>query len=533
MSEPPAPAEGEVDVEAAAELAIRSYRTNFDSEHGGLGRRGNKFPSSMPIRWLLRRHRRTGEESLLTMAELTLEKMAAGGMYDHVGGGFHRYSVDPVWLVPHFEKMLYDQALLVPAYLDGFQATGDAKFAAVARDVLDYVQREMTAPGGGFYSATDADSITPSGHREEGWFFTWTPTELAAVLGEETARAVTAHYAVTEEGDFEGRNILHLTRTMASTAAELGVEEAALGETLEAARAKLYAARSERPPPLRDDKILAGWNGLMIGAFAQAALVLDDASYAASAASAADFLLNTMRRKDGRLYRSWNAGVYGSQGVLDDYAFLIAGLLDLFEATGDVGRLRDAIALDGVLEAWFEDAQNGGYFRTPADGEKLLVREKPSQDGARPSGTSIQLLNLVRLAEFTTDDGYRVRADATVRALSGMFTRAPGALSDGMIALDFRADRVAEIVVVVPEGTADPYAAARPLLDRLRAIFLPNRIVAVVAEGGPLAELAEVVPLVSGKTAQRGKVTAYVCERGSCKLPTSDPDVFAAQLKER
>lgn len=528
MSAPP-PSVGAVDVEAISEAAIRDYRVNFDAVHGGLGSTGNKFPSSLPIRWLLRRHRRGGEPALLKMADLTLEKMAAGGMYDHVGGGFHRYSVDPVWLVPHFEKMLYDQGLLVPAYLDGFQATGQARFASVARDVLGYVQREMTAPGGGFYSAQDADSLTPSGHREEGWFFTWTPTELAAVLGEEGAAAVTAHYGVTPNGNFEGRTILHLTRDLSETAKALGVEEAALAKTLAAAREKLYAVRLGRPAPLRDDKVLAGWNGLMISAFAQAALVLDDASYAASASAAAAFVLGTMRLDDGRLFRSWNAGVYGSQGVLDDYAFLIAGLLDLFEATGDPTWLAASVSLDAVLKDAFEDPVAGGYFRTPSDGEALLVREKPSQDGARPAGTSIQLLNLLRLAEFTTDDTYRVRADATVDALSGMFTRAPRALSDGMLALDWRSDRVREVILVAPAGS-DAYAACKPLLDRLRATFLPNRILAVVSEGEPLDALAKQIPLLNGKTAQSGRATAYVCEKGSCKLPTSDPDVFAAQL---
>jgi len=529
MSAPPA-AVGDVDVEVAAEAAIRHYRTDFDAKHGGLGKMGNKFPSSLPIRWLLRRYRRTGEPSLLNMAELTLRKMADGGMYDHVGGGFHRYSVDPIWLVPHFEKMLYDQGLLVPAYLDGFQVTGDARFASVARDVLDYVQREMTAPGGGFYSATDADSLTPSGHREEGWFFTWTPTELEAVLGEEMAAAVSDFYGVTPKGNFEGRTILRPVRTLEESAATLKTDAASLAKTLEAARRKLYAARAERPPPLRDDKVLAGWNGLMISAFAQAALVLGEPGYAASADAAADFVLTTMRREDGRLYRSWNADVYGSQGVLDDYAFLIAGLLDLYEATGDVGRLEAAIALDAVLAEHFEDAEAGGYFRTPADGEALLVRAKPTQDGARPSGTSIQLMNLARLEEFTTDDAYRVRADATVNSLSGMFTRAPRALSDGMLALDWRTDRVREVVVVAPAGQ-DARRAAEPLLAKLRSTFLPNRIV-VVADESQLDALAKVAPLVQGKLARGGETTAYVCERGTCKLPTSDPEVFAAQLAE-
>ena len=341
------------------------YRTGFDETHGGLTGQ-TKFPSSLSVRMLLRHHRRTGDVESLAMATRTLEAMAAGGLHDQVGGGFHRYSTDPEWLVPHFEQMLYDNALLVPAYLEAYQVTGREDFAEVARDILRYVERDMTAPGGAFYSATDADSPGPDGEREEGLFFTWTADEIAAVLDAEQARLVGAYFGVTDDGNFEGRTILHTPRSLGEVAAELGLPDAALRQTLEAARELLYTARSARPAPLRDDKILTAWNGLMISALAQASLVLDAPVYAARAVRAADYLLRTLRRDD-RLLRAALDGTARQTAYLDDYAFLIAGLLDLYEADGDLRWLEEARALDAVLERDYEDTSGGGFFRTAAD----------------------------------------------------------------------------------------------------------------------------------------------------------------------
>ena len=262
-----------------------------------------KFPSSLSIRLLLRHHRRTGDEQSLTMATRTLEHMAAGGIHDQVAGGFHRYATDPEWLVPHFEKMLYDNALLAAAYLEAYQVTGREDFARVVRETLRYVERDITSPDGAFYSATDADSPGPDGVREEGWFFTWAPDELDAVLGRDRASAVAAYYGVTESGNFEGRTILNTPRPLADVAAELGMTADALRRTVDEARELLYATRAERPPPLRDEKILTAWNGLMISAFAQAALVLNEPGYAERATRAADYVLTHMRR-DGRLLRA-------------------------------------------------------------------------------------------------------------------------------------------------------------------------------------------------------------------------------------
>ncbi len=504
--------------------AAVQYRSRFDETYGGL-RGAPKFPSSLPVRFLLRHHLRTGNAASLKMATLTLDQMAKGGIYDHVGGGFHRYSTDGQWLVPHFEKMLYDNALLAVAYLEGYQATHREDFADVAREILRYVARDMTSPDGAFYSATDADSVNPSGHREEGWFFTWTPTEIVAALGEQQARAVSAYYGISAHGDFEGRSILHVARPLADVARELRVTDASLRTTLHEARETLYAARSKRPAPQRDEKILTAWNGLMISAHAKAALVLSDRVYAERAERAASFILKTLR-KDGRLLRSYKDGQGRHAAYLDDYAFLIAGLLDLYEATGNQRWLQDAIALDGVLDSHYADKSAGGYFMTSDDHEKLLAREKPSYDGAEPSGNSVQVLNLLRISELTTEDAYRQRAERALGTFGAILTSSPSALSEMLLAVDFFVEVPKEIVLVTPSDRS----AAEPLLAKLRSVFLPNHVLVVVAEGSEVTALQRLVPLVEGRIAQRGKPTAYVCERGICELPTTDPEVFAKLL---
>ena len=500
------------------------YRAGFDEIHGGL--QGQmKFPSSLSVRMLLRHHRRTGSVESLAMATRTLEAMAGGGVRDQVGGGFHRYSTDPEWLVPHFEQMLYDNALLVPVYLEAYQVTGREDFAEVARDLVRYVERDMTSPDGAFYSATDADSPGPNGEREEGLFFTWTPDEIAAVLDEEQARAVVAYFGVTDDGNFEGRTILHAPRPLPEVAAELATEPASLRRTIDASRERLYAARATRQAPLRDDKILTAWNGLMVSALARAALVLDEPAYGARAARAADYVLRTLRR-DGRLLRAALDGEAQQTAYLDDYAFLIAGLLDLYEADGDLRWLEEAMALDTVLERDYEDAAGGGFFRTAADQASLLTREKPTYDAAEPSGNSVALRNLLRLHELTTDDRYRVRAERAFGAFGAVLAESPAAVSEMLLAVDYHLDTPKEIVLVVPAGRDD----AAPFLAELRARFLPNRILTIVAEGAELERHARVIPLLDGKTARAGLATAYVCENRICDLPTTDPAVFATQI---
>lgn len=486
--------------------ALRAYKRGFDRVHGGLAR-APKFPSQLPLRLLLRIHRRAGDAEARSMAELTLAKMAAGGMYDQVGGGFHRYSTDSEWLVPHFEKMLYDNALLAVAYAEAHQATGRADFARVTREVLDYVLREMTSPDGAFYSATDADS-----EGEEGLFFVWTPAQIRALLGDGADRFMRYH-GVTERGNFEGKNILHAASPDES-------EHAALAP----ARRILYEARAQRIPPLRDDKILASWNGLMISGLAVGGRVLGEPRYVEAAARAARFVLDRMR-EGGRLRRTFMDGRARLSGYLDDHAFLIQGLLDLHEATFEPQWLREAIALAGVVEAHFADREAGAWFMTSDDHEELLAREKPAYDGAEPSGNSVQLLNVMRLGELTGEDRYRQIAERALKAFAAQLADRPLALSEMLLALDFWTDTPREIVITWPDGAPPP----EDLLGVLRRTFLPSRVITGGPEGS-LAELTRVAPIVEGKRALDGKATAYVCERGRCEAPTSEPAVLAQQL---
>jgi len=506
--------------------AVQAYAKRFDSTYGGAGG-APKFPSNLPIRFLLRHYRRTGSEQSLKMATLTLEMMAAGGMYDHIGGGFHRYSTDARWLVPHFEKMLYDNALLAMDYLEALQVAGRQDFARVAREILRYVQRDMTSAEGAFYSASDADSPDAHGHNQEGLFYTWTPTEIEVVLGKDRGRIVNGYYAVTSGGNFDGRNILNTPKSLEDVAKDLKLPPDKVRSTVEESKDLLYAARSKRPPPARDDKILAAWNGLMISAHARAALILGEEVYARRAERAADFVLTRMR-KDGRLLRSYKDGQGRHDAYLEDYAFMIAALLDLYEATSNPRWLQEAFGLDAVLESSYEDKNGGAFFLTSADHEKLLAREKPSYDGAEPSGNSVQAMNLLRLHEFTTKDRYRQRWEKTIGAFNQVLSKAPTAMSEMLLAVDFYLCTPKEVVIVAPASRGD----AEVLLAQLRSTFLPNRIIAVAAQGEDLNAQAKLVPLLENKIAQKGKPTAYVCERGVCDLPTTAPDVFARQLRK-
>jgi uncharacterized protein YyaL (SSP411 family) len=505
--------DGALPPESVLNAAADRYASTFDPVYGGTNR-APKFPSSLPVRFLLHHSVRTGSGRSLHMATLTLEKMALGGIHDQVAGGFHRYSTDARWLVPHFEKMLYDNALLAMDYLAGFQATGAESFADVARDILRYVERDMTSPEGGFYCATDADSLGPTGHREEGRFFTWTPDEIAGAIGPERGRAFDAYYGVTPGGNFGGRSIL--SASLLPVATELAGD-----------RELLYLSRDKRPHPARDEKILTAWNGLMISAYAQAALVLGSPAYQATAERAADFVL-TRLRKDGRLLRAFTNGAARVDGYLEDYAFLIAGLLDLFEASGDPRWMRESLALDEALQRHYEDADRGGFFLTSDDHQaQALAREKPGYDGAEPSGNSVEALNLLRLGELTSDRRYTQRAERTLAAFDRTLAGSPESLSEMLLALDFRFDSPKEIVIVTPTNRAE----AEPLLARLQKRFVPNRVLTVVADGVSRDALEALVPTVRGKVARQGKATAYVCEKQTCQAPTTDPDVFARQLE--
>jgi uncharacterized protein YyaL (SSP411 family) len=497
--------------------AMEHYAQVFDAQEGGV-RRAPKFPSSMNVRFLLRYFRRTGNEAALRMALLTLEKMALGGLYDQVGGGFHRYSTDARWLVPHFEKMLYDNALLAMAYVEAWQAcgAGDARrgafFRRIAEEVLDYAAREMGDERGGFWSATDADS-----EGEEGTFFVWTPEQLRDVLGRDDGDRAAALYGVTHEGNFEesGASVLSLR----------AVPEGDDAAFLSRIRPLLYAARAKRPPPLTDRKVLASWNGLLISAFARAGLAFARPDYLVRAARAASYLLET-HLAGGALVRSSLGGAVNesNKGVLEDYAFLAAGLVDLFEATGEPKWLRAALDLHETLRAKFA-AQGGGFFRTGEGYEELLAREKPAYDGAEPTGNSVAALTLLRLSALTSEARFRAEAEALLRSFGALLAGAPAALGEMLLAVDFLLDEPREVVLLRPAGGDDA-----ALLDVLRTRFLPSRVL-VRAEAGPAQEtLAAATPLAKDRTLVRGGPTAYVCVQAACQLPASDPGELAKQL---
>ena len=487
--------------------AAAFYARIHDPQHGGV-RGAPKFPSSLPVRLLLRHHRRTGDARSLEMAIHTLERMAAGGIHDQLGGGFHRYSVDEFWLVPHFEKMLYDNALLALAYAEAWQVTKRPDFARVLRSTLEYVLREMTAPEGGFFSATDADS-----EGEEGRFFVWIEGEIRQILGAEAERFIAFH-GVTQRGNFESYNILSVPRP-----------DEKEWEALAGAREALRRERESRPHPILDDKILTAWNGLMISAMAVGGRILAEPRFVEGAARAAAFALERLR-VDGRLQRSFRDGRTSGPGFLEDQAFLVQGLLDLYEATFEPRWLAEALALAEQGEALFADPEAGGWYRSASDHERLVAREKPGSDGAEPSGASVALLDALRLHAFTSDDRWRQVAVRAFQAHAAVLEQQPAALHEMLLALDFFTDDSPEVVLVWPEGARPP----ADMLDVLRRTFLPNRVIAGTEEGSPFESLARVAAVARGKRALGGLPTAYVCERGACQVPAMDAAALTASL---
>jgi uncharacterized protein YyaL (SSP411 family) len=386
----------------------------------------------------------------------------------------------------------------------------------------------MTAPEGGFYSATDADSPTPTGHDEEGWFFTWTPADLERLLGPDDAAVVSAAYGVTQRGNFEGRNILHRVKTDREVGGQLRIPPRRVAEVLANARSTLYEARKLRPPPLRDEKIIAAWNGMMIAAFAQAGWMLDEPRYAAMASRAAAFVLDRMRAEDGALVRTYRDGKKGSSSFLDDYAFMVGACLDLYEATSDVVWLERAVELQNDQDARYLDTQSGGYYLTPSEGETLLVREKPAYDRAVPSGNSVAARNLLRLHDFTGDAKWRSGAEQLFASLGFRVTRSSIGYPLLLVALDHYYDTPLEVAIVAPFERGE----AGSLAKRLRKTFVPNKAFAVLTDTEAAQQQAQ-VPWLEGKRAMRGKATAYVCERGRCDLPTPSPSVFQKQVDRR
>ncbi len=502
--------------QAVIARATDELKNRFDSGWGGFSG-APKFPPSMALMLLLREWRRTGAEDLLYMTEFTLQRMALGGMYDQLGGGFHRYSVDAHWLVPHFEKMLYDNALLSRVYLEAFQATDNAFYKSVVTDTLDYTLREMTSPDGGFYSAQDADS-----EGEEGKFFVWTPDEVAALLEPEDARLFCKFYDVTEGGNFEGKNILHIGQPPKKFCEEEGIGEGDLLALLERGRRKLFFERKKRVRPGLDDKILTSWNGLMIGSMAQAGRITEVGEYLDAARRAADFVLTRMRGERG-LLRTHRAGESKLNAYLDDYAFLIVGLVDLYEASFEKRWLDEASALAREMVARFGDDGDGGFFFTSNDHEELIVRKKMSQDGAIPAGNSMAAYGLLRLGKLTGEEGFSSRGREVIRAFGGYLEKAPAAFHMMLVALDFMLDKPVEIAVVGDPASPD----TREALRAVSGAFVPNKVFAFSDGAGE----AGGVPLLEGKTAVDGAAAVYLCENFTCREPMTDPAAVRAALR--
>jgi uncharacterized protein YyaL (SSP411 family) len=497
--------------------AAASLLPQLDRRFGGFGA-APKFPQAMNLEVLLRHHHRTGDRSALDGVELSLRSMANGGIYDHLGGGFARYSVDAYWLVPHFEKMLYDNALLSRLYLETYQATKDAFYLRIAEETLDYVLREMTSEEGGFYSAEDADS-----EGEEGKFYVWTPEELESVLDLEEAGLAARYWDVTERGNFEGKSILHVPRPPEAVAEEFGLSSGELGERITRIRSKLFAAREGRIRPGRDEKILAAWNGLMLRSFALAARVTGREDYREAAVRNATFIVEKMK-EDGRIHRSYKDGRARFNGYLEDYAMVADGLVAVYEATFETRWLVEADALMGAVSELFWDEESRAYYDTPADHEELLTRPRDVYDNAAPSGTSVATEVLLRLSLFLDRSDYRQRAEDILGELAGGMEKVPGAFGRLLCALDFSTSEPREVAVVGNQEATD----TRALLNTVYSAYLPNKVVA--GRDPADDEAGGLIPLLEGRTAREGKPTAYVCVQYACQAPTTDPEELARQL---
>jgi uncharacterized protein YyaL (SSP411 family) len=500
---------------AEMRLVIEQLHATFDRRWGGFGR-APKFPPATSLLLLLRLGRRLGDERGLQMARGTLDGMARGGMRDHVGGGFHRYAVDERWLVPHFEKMLYDNALLARAYVEGYQAAGDISYRAVASETLDWVLREMTAPEGGFLAATDADS-----EGVEGRFFVWTPAEVREALGADEARLICEYYDITDAGNWEGHSIPNTPQPLEAVAERLGLEPGVLARRLEAARARLYEARRRRVPPGLDDKILTAWNGLMIGALAEGARVLREARFLDAATRAAEFVLGALQTPDGRLSRSWRRGRARLAAYLEDYACLADGLLDLYEAGGPARYLAEAQRLVERIRSDFT-APEGGFFSTAADHEALVVRHREGHDGATPSANAVAARALARLSYHLDRADYRDEALRAVRAYGAAIAQHPQAFPASLLVAEFLLDGPVELAIV----GARQDARTEALWAEMGRHYLPNRI---VAHHDP-AEGESLLPLLRGKGTVDGAPALYVCRNYACRRPVTDPRDLAAAL---
>jgi len=506
--------------EATLELAYEQLAKRFDEQHAGFSI-APKFPTPHNLLFLLRYWKRSGNKTALEMVEKTLQAMRHGGIYDHVGFGFHRYSTDSKWLIPHFEKMLYDQAMLAMAYTEAYQATGKESYAKTAREIFTYVLRDMAASEGGFYSAEDADS-----EGKEGKFYLWTQDEVRQALGDEEPDFVARVFNIEKDGNFAEQttarkssfNILHLKKTLGELASDLNLSQQDIQGHLEVIRQKLFTHREKRVHPMKDDKILTDWNGLMIAALAKGAQAFDKPEYAEAAHCAADFILGNMRKSDGRLLHRYRDGRAGIEANLDDYAFLVWGLIELYENTFNARYLEAGLKLTDKMVRHFWDEDSGGLYLTPNDGESLLIRKKEIYDGAIPSGNSVAMLNLLRLGHIISNSDLEEKAVKIGNAFSGSVKQSPSAHTQLMVSLDFAIGPCYEVVIAGKAQAEDTKA----MVKALRTHFLPNKVVLLNADGRELPEIAKLAEFTKNQSSIGGKATAYVCMNYNCKLPTTD-----------
>jgi len=501
---------------SALERATRELARTFDERFGGFGT-APKFPPHQGLRLLLRHYRHTQDPAVLKLVTATLNGMKNGGIYDHIAGGFARYSTDERWLVPHFEKMLYDNAQLAVVYLEAFQVTQDAEYQRVARETLDYVVREMQDERGGYYSATDADS-----EGEEGKFFVFLPEEIDDILGKDDAEAFCLYYDISVGGNWEGKNIPHTPHTLAYVAEELGMSVDALTAQLRESKAKVYAARQQRVPPLLDDKVLTAWNGLMIEAMALGYRVLGDARYLESAERAAHYLLRELSRPDGGLYRTARAGTAHIPAFLEDYAYLADALVSLYEASFDLSWLQRAETLAQRIVRDFSAEEPGAFFHTASDAETLIRRTREGHDGALPNPNAVAARALARLGVLLDRDDFSERATAAVVAYGQQIERVPRAFATTLSLVDFLLEGATELVLVGERDAPDTRAFASAIAQ----LYNPNGVLLHSAPSKPSQS-----PLAQGKTLLADRATLYVCRHGSCQRPIDDTELLRSALE--
>jgi len=502
------------------DACFHALRENFDPEHGGFGNRP-KFPTAHNLSFLLRYYKRTENTDALEIVKTTLKKIHQGGIYDQVGFGIHRYSVDNEWLVPHFEKMLYDQALFVQANLECFQVTKDPYFSRTVDEILTYVSRDMTSPEGGFYSAEDADS-----EGEEGKFYVWEQEEIENILGPNDATLFLQVYRFEKDGNFleeathekTGTNIPHLRKSLDQHAHDKNQEPKEFRKKIRSLHAKLFAHRKKRIHPQKDDKVLTDWNGLMISAFSQSAKALNQEKYLKTAQKAADFCLSELRQKNGRLLKRWRKGKAGLPAHLEDYAFFSQGLLDLYEASFKVKYLQAAIELVDLTRKHFEDTENGGFFLTADDGEKLLIRAKEIYDGAIPSGNSVMALNLLRVHKITGQEKYQSSAENLFSAFSGFLEKSPQGAEVLLHALDFALAPAKEIIIAGEHGSKE----TNQLINAINQNFMPAKVLLFRPTGIKNPKITKLSPFLINHKLVNGKPAVYICQDQTCQKPETE-----------